>query len=232
MTGEPLLRIDDLSGGYGAGIVLRGLSETVAASEVVFVLGRNGVGKSTLMKLVMGFLSPAAGHLHFRGSDIAGLLPYQRAAAGIAYAPQERVVFDDLTVAENLTLMRPTRALTPFEPYFAAFPRLKERLGQHAGTLSGGEKKLLSLTRALSENHALVLLDEPTEGVQFEHVMTMARLIAEQKQRGVGFLIVEQNLTLVEAIADRLMVLDHGDVVLQDAAAAVSRDQIISHLTV
>lgn len=232
MSSEPLLRIDTLSGGYGAGIVLRGLSETVAAGEVVFVLGRNGVGKSTLMKLVMGFLAPAAGRLHFRGADIAGLLPYQRAAAGIAYAPQERVVFDDLTVAENLTLMRRTRALAPFEPYFTAFPRLKERLGQHAGTLSGGEKKLLSLTRALSEDHDLVLLDEPTEGVQFEHVMTMARLIAEQKQRGVGFLIVEQNLTLVEAIADRIMVLDHGDVVLQDAAAAVTRDQIISHLTV
>ncbi len=232
MNGEPLLRIDDLSGGYGAGIVLRGLSEAIAAGEAVFVLGRNGVGKSTLMKLVMGFLSPAAGSLHFRGKDMADLLPYQRATAGIAYAPQERVVFDDLTVAENLTLMRRARTLAPFDPYFAAFPRLAERLGQHAGTLSGGEKKLLSLTRALSENHDLVLLDEPTEGVQFEHVMTMARLIGEQKQRGVGFLIVEQNLTLVEAIADRLMVLDHGDVVLQDAAGAVTRDQIISHLTV
>jgi ABC-type branched-subunit amino acid transport system ATPase component len=232
MSSAPILRIDRLSGGYGAGIVLRGLSQTVAPGEAVFVLGRNGVGKSTLMKLVMGFLAPAGGSLHFRDRDIGGLLPHERADIGIAYAPQERVVFDDLTVAENLTLMRRARSLKPFAAYFDAFPRLAERLNQHAGTLSGGEKKLLSLTRALSENKELVLLDEPTEGVQYEYVMAMAALIADHKQRGAGFLIVEQNLTLVEAIGDRLIVLDHGDVVLQAAAGAVTRDEILAHLTV
>jgi ABC-type branched-subunit amino acid transport system ATPase component len=232
MSDAPTLRIDRLSGGYGAGIVLRGLSQTVEPGETVFVLGRNGVGKSTLMKLVMGYLAPAGGSLHFRGRDMAALMPHERADLGIAYAPQERVVFDDLTVAENLTLMRRSRSLKPFDAYFAAFPRLAERLSQHAGTLSGGEKKLLSLTRALSEDKELVLLDEPTEGVQYEYVMAMAALIADHKRRGAGFLIVEQNLTLVEAIGDRLIVLDHGDVVLEAAAGAVTRDDILAHLTV
>lgn len=229
---EAALTIQGLSGGYGSGIVLRGFSESVSAGEAVCVLGRNGVGKSTLLKLVAGFLKPASGSIVLRGRDLAGVGPARRVGAGLSYGPQERVVFDDLSVAENLTLMQPRAVMKPFAPYFGAFPRLAERLGQHAGTLSGGEKKLLSFTRVLSEETGLVLFDEPTEGVQYENVVRMADLINARKRGGTAFVIVEQNLGFVEAIADRVIVLDHGEVVLRGAAGSVSREDIVKHITI
>ncbi len=141
-------------------------------------------------------------------------------------------MFDDLSVGENLTLMRDTRSLAAFEPYMDVFPRLRERVGQHAGTLSGGEKKLLSLVRGLGEDNPLMLVDEPTEGVQYENVLRMADLINARKAKGTAFIVVEQNLGLVEAIADKLIVLDHGSVVLEGRANEVRRDDILRHLVV
>lgn len=232
MTGDRRLAFDDLTGGYGSGIVVRGISGAVAQGQVLCVLGRNGVGKSTLLKLLMGYLRPAGGSLRLGDEDLTALSPSERVRRGLSYCPQERVVFDDLTVAENLTLMGRSRSLAPFEHYFGVFPRLKERLRQHAGTLSGGEKKLLSLVRGLAEERPVVLLDEPSEGVQYENVQRMAELITERAGRDTAFVVVEQNLTLVDAIADHIIVMDHGESVLAGRAQDLDRAEILRHLTV
>jgi len=231
MTG-PLFEIDRISGGYGSGLVVRDVSISVGRGEAVCLLGRNGVGKSTLVKLACGFLRPASGLLRMAGQEITGRQPSDNLGVGLTYCPQERVVFDDLTVAENLTLMRNSRRLDDFERFFAVFPRLPERLRQHAGTLSGGEKKLLSFVRGLSEGANMIVIDEPTEGVQFENVVRMADLIASHKRAGKSFLVVEQNLTLVERIADRIVIMDHGEIVLSGASTDIDHEDILSHLSV
>lgn len=229
---QPLFEIDHVSGGYGSGLVVRDVSISVGPGEAVCLLGRNGVGKSTLVKLACGFLKPAGGAVRLSGQEITGRQPSDNIAAGLTYCPQERVVFDDLTVAENLTLMRDNRRLDAFDRFFQVFPRLSERRRQHAGTLSGGEKKLLSFTRGLAEGSRMVVIDEPTEGVQFENVVRMADLIVSHKQAGMSFLVVEQNLTLVERVADRIVIMDHGEVVHSGAAADIARGDILSYLTV
>jgi branched-chain amino acid transport system ATP-binding protein len=229
---QALFEIDRLSGGYGSGLVVRDVSLAVGRGEAVCLLGRNGVGKSTLVKLACGVLRPAGGTVTMAGREITGRPPSDNLGAGLTYCPQERVVFDDLTVAENLTLMRENRRLDAFDRFFQVFPRLSERRRQHAGTLSGGEKKLLSFVRGLAEGADMVVIDEPTEGVQFENVVRMADLIQSHKQAGMSFLVVEQNLTLVERVADRIVIMDHGDVVHSGAAADMARDEILSYLTV
>ncbi len=229
---EVLFAIDRLCGGYGSGLVVREASIAVGRGEAVCLLGRNGVGKSTLVKLACGFLRPESGTVKLAGREITGQPPSNNRGAGLTYCPQERVVFDDLTVAENLTLMREDRRLDAFDRFFEVFPRLSERRRQHAGTLSGGEKKLLSFARGLSEGADMVVIDEPTEGVQFENVVRMADLIQSHKQAGMSFLVVEQNLTLVERVADRIVIMDHGEVVYSGAAADIGRDDILAHLTV
>ncbi|MGH8686746.1 MAG: ABC transporter ATP-binding protein [Burkholderiales bacterium] len=222
----PQFAFEDVCGGYGGSIVVRGVSGAVAAGEVLCVLGRNGVGKSTLLRLLHGFLPLARGRVRYAGRDLAGLDPARRAALGISFAPQERIVFEDLTVRENLSLMRAGR---PPEA-LARFPRLAERLGQRAGTLSGGERKLLSLVRVLAEARPVALLDEPSEGVQAENVRAMAALIGERKAAGAAFVIVEQNLALVEAVADRYLILDQGRVVRDGAREGLRRAELAAHL--
>jgi urea transport system ATP-binding protein len=232
MSAAPLFEIDHVSGGYGSGLVVRDVSLSVVRGEAVCLLGRNGVGKSTLVKLACGLLKPESGRVRMADAEISGQPPSDNRAAGLTYCPQERVVFDDLTVAENLTLMRANRRLDDFDGYFQVFPRLSERRRQHAGTLSGGEKKLLSFVRGLAEASPMVVIDEPTEGVQFENVVRMTDLIAARKREGTAFLIVEQNLTLVERVADRIVIMDHGEVVFSGDAADVARGEILAYLTV
>ena len=228
----PAFEFSGVTGGYGASVVVRGLDGRVAAGEALCVLGRNGVGKSTLLKLLYGFLPLRAGQVRSQGVDLAGLEPARRSRRGIAFCPQERVVFDDLTVRDNLTLMDPARRLDRLDPYFRRFPRLPERLGQRAGTLSGGERKLLSFVRGLAEDRPVTLLDEPSEGVQREHVRHMAELIADRKAAGRAFVIVEQNWILVDAVADHFLVLDQGRAVLAGGRADVTREAIVAHLRI
>jgi urea transport system ATP-binding protein len=231
MTAERLA-FADITGGYGSTTVVRNVTGAATSGEVLCVLGRNGVGKSTLMKLLLGYLPCRSGRVLLEGKPILQLDPSARRRSGMTYCPQERPVFDDLSVRDNLTLMRPTRQLSAFRSYFDRFPILERRLTQHAGTLSGGEKKILSFVRGLAEDQPVVLLDEPSEGVQWENILHMSATIAEKKATGTAFIVVEQNLAFAERIADRYLVMDQGRAVLEGSSSAITRDRILGHLHV
>jgi ABC-type branched-subunit amino acid transport system ATPase component len=232
MSAVPRLAFEAVAGGYGDIDVVRGVSGAVEAGEVLCVIGRNGVGKSTLLKLLFGELACRAGTVRFEGRKVHGLDATARRALGIGYCPQERPVFDDLSVRDNLTLMRADRRVEAFEPLFRQFPVLGRRLSQHAGTLSGGEKKLLSFARGHAEAQPLLLIDEPSEGVQWENILHMAALIDEAKAAGRALVVVEQNLAFAERIADRYLVIDQGRAVLDGRAGEIGRERLLAHLHV
>ncbi len=227
-----VLQFEGLSGGYGTAEVVRDASGAVAAGEVLCIIGRNGVGKSTLVKMVCGHLRCRQGRILFNGRPIDALDATGRRRAGISYCPQERPVFDDLNVRDNLTLMRPDRSVDVFAPCFERFPILSRRLTQPAGTLSGGEKKLLSFTRAWAEAQPLWVLDEPSEGVQWENILHMQALIEARCAQGTGFVLVEQNLAFAERIASRYLVLEQGRVTLAGPADGIDRAALVEHLKV
>jgi urea transport system ATP-binding protein len=228
----PRLVFDSVTGGYGSTMIVRDLSGKAIAGEALCVLGRNGVGKSTLMKLLLGYLRCWRGRVLLDGEPIDALDPSGRHHAGLSYCPQERPVFDDLSVRDNLTLMRASRRLTPFRRYFDRFPILERRLNQHAGTLSGGEKKMLSFVRGLAEDQPVVLLDEPSEGVQWENILHMEALIAEKKAAGTAFIVVEQNLAFAERMADQYLVMDQGRAMLEGPRSQIDRHRVLAHLHV
>ncbi|WP_439517409.1 ABC transporter ATP-binding protein [Hydrogenophaga sp.] len=219
--------------GYGDTMVLRGVSGRVAPGRVLGVLGRNGVGKTTLLRALAGFLPLAGGQVQWAGRDLRGVAPHRRLAQGIAYAPQEEVVFAELSVQENLWLHLPERQGDRYAALLAQFPRLAERMGQRAGSLSGGERKLLSFTRTLGLRADLSLMDEPTEGVQPENIERMAALLRQRcDEAGAAFIVVEQNLSFLMSVADDVLVLDHGDCVLQGAVSTLAREALEAHLVV
>ena len=191
MTNQ-ILDVKGLSGGYDDLIIVKDITLRVSSGQVVSLTGRNGVGKSTLMKLISGTLKFTNGTVFFLNSDIQKIAKHKRFDLGMSYAPQESIVFDELSLEENLTLHYEDSSLERYERLFKRFPRLEERLAQKAGTLSGGEKKLLSFSRTIAEPTKLVLLDEPTEGVQSDNIDLMSEVINEEKSKGRGFLIVDQ----------------------------------------
>lgn len=227
-----LLEFEGLVGGYSSAPVLHELSGAVERGQVLCVIGRNGVGKSTLMKLLFGYLRCWRGRISLAGRSIEALEPSERRRLGISYCPQERPVFDDLSLRDNLLLASADGSLRAFEPFFEHFAILSQRLGQHAGTLSGGEKKILSFARGLGEGQPLVLLDEPSEGVQWENILRMHELIEQRKAAGAAFVVVEQNVAFAERIADRYLVVDQGRQVLAGSRAEIGREQLIAHLQV
>jgi len=232
MSTVPRLAFDALAGGYGELEVVRDVTGAVAEGEVLCVIGRNGVGKSTLLKMLFGAVACRAGSVRFEGREVLALDATARRALGISYCPQERPVFDDLSVRDNLTLMRADRRVDALEPMFARFPVLGRRLSQLAGTLSGGEKKMLSFARGYAEAQSLLLLDEPSEGVQWENILHMAALVDEAKAAGRSLVVVEQNLAFAERIADSYLVVDQGRVVLEGRAREVGRERLLEHLHV
>ena len=187
------------------------IRDRIHSGQAISITGRNGVGKSTLLKLIFGNLMPYQGEVNFLNSNLEKIASHKRLDLGISYAPQENIVFDNLTLEENLTLHYEESNLKHYQSLFEKFPRLRERLDQKAGTLSGGEKKLLSFSRVLAEPSKLILLDEPTEGVQSDNIELMAQIIREEKLKGRGFLIVDQNLTFLEAFNDIMHLIDHGE---------------------
>ncbi len=226
------LAFEALTGGYGTTTIVRDLTGAANSGEVLCVLGRNGVGKSTLMKLLFGYLPCRRGQVLFDGKPVSQLDPSARRRSGMTYCPQERPVFDDLSVRDNLTLMRASRQLGAFRRYFDRFPILERKLTQHAGTLSGGEKKMLSFVRGLAEDQPIILLDEPSEGVQWENILHMIATISEKKAAGAAFVVVEQNLSFAERIADRYLIMDQGRAVLEGSSSVIDRGQILAHLHV
>lgn len=228
----PLLRFDDLSGGYGTTVVVRSISGMVEAGKALCVLGRNGVGKTTLMRLLSGHLPSRSGSIAFAGADVGADPPHRRRQRGMIYCPQDRPVFDNLTVKDNLTLSFGDATLERYRPFFSAFPILERRLRQLAGTLSGGERKILSFVRGLSEDGPLLLLDEPSEGVQHENIDRMADFISQAKAAGRGLLIVEQNLAFALQVADTILVIDHGESVLEGSAEDITQKEILTHMHV
>lgn len=218
--------------GYGDTVVIRGVSGEVQPGEVLAVVGRNGVGKSTLLKALAGQLPLTSGAITWNGTDISPNALYSRLGLGIAYTPQDNVVFGELSVADNLWLHLNDRKTGRYQDLFEQFPLLRNRLGQRAGSLSGGERKLLSFTRTLGLEARLSMLDEPTEGVQPENIERMAAAVNQRKAKGASFIIVEQNLEFVSAIATKVIVLDHGEVVLQGSYPEIGREQIEQHMVV
>jgi ABC-type branched-subunit amino acid transport system ATPase component len=213
----PLLELRDVEASYGPTRVLHGLSLAVEPGAAVAVLGRNGAGKTTAMRTIMGFVVPDRGQVRFDGTDISTVPTHRRAALGIGYVPQGRRLFPRLTVEENLLSGRVGRAgdgAEVFAAIYDAFPKLRERARQKAGTLSGGEQQMVAFGRAVAMQPRLLLLDEPSEGLAPVVVDSLiASLLALQKALGFGIVLVEQNLTVAFEVAPRAVVMERGEVV-------------------
>jgi branched-chain amino acid transport system ATP-binding protein len=210
---RPVLEIQDVHTYYGESHVLQGVSLHVAEGEVLAILGRNGMGKTTLIRSVIGFTPPRRGTVRFKGEDITRWPSYRMVGTGMALVPQGRRVFPSLTVRENLEVARSGGGRWTIERVHALFPRLAERARNRASKLSGGEQQMLAIARALMTNPDLLLLDEPTEGLAPLLVREVGRVIQELKREGLSILLVEQNLPLALSAADRTHILSRGQIV-------------------
>jgi branched-chain amino acid transport system ATP-binding protein len=226
------LDINNLQAGYGNIKVLRGVNFSAAAGEVVTILGRNGTGRSTTCKAIMGLLPGSSGKVALGGIDLSTLPSHLIARAGIGYVPEERLVFHTLTVEENLRMgaKAPAHSGTPtwnMEDLYALFPRLKERRHVKAGFLSGGEQQMLSMFRTLMGNPSMILIDEPTEGLAPKIVDLVADTIVEMRRRGLGVMLLEQKLALTFRVTDRVLVMGHGEIVFSGTTAQFRADDSI-----
>ncbi len=224
---EGLLRVEGLEAGYGSARVLQGISLSVGAGEVVGLLGRNGMGKTTALKSVLGLVRVFRGSVRFRGRELTRRPAHAIPRLGVGYVPQGRRVFPELSVRENLLLGLRGRegeragrpeAAPEWERVLGLFPALRERLHQRAGTLSGGEQQMLAIARALLGRPKLLLLDEPTEGLMPSLVGRTEELLLELKAQDLGLLVAEQRLETALRVCDRLYVLEKGQVVWEGAA--------------
>jgi branched-chain amino acid transport system ATP-binding protein len=222
-----LLQLRDVHAYYGKSHVLDGVSLSIGTGEIVSLLGRNGSGRSTTVKTVMG-LTDAHGTLRWRGESVLGLRPFEIARRGIAYVPESRDVFPRLTVHQNLLLgeqkARRGEPRWPIADLYALFPRLKERQHVEAGVLSGGEQQMLTLCRALRGEPELLMVDEPTEGLAPQIVEQVAQLLLEFQRRGGAVLLVEQKLTIALQVSQRCLVMGRGRVVFEGTPAQLRAD--------
>ncbi len=223
-----LLQVEGLDGWYGRAQALFGVGLILAEGEVVALLGRNGAGKSTTFKAIAGLLGRSRGRVSLGGIDVSGLPTPARVRLGLAYVPEDRRIFADLTVEENLEVgrqpPRPGTAPWTAERLFALFPNLAEMRRRRGGAMSGGEQQMLSIARALMGNPRLVLLDEPSEGLAPKIVEDMALAILTLKREGLSILLSEQNLHFAKLISDRAVVIDRGHVRLAGTVAEISAD--------
>ena len=233
-----LLSVENLRAYYGRAQILFDVSLNVGRGEVVALMGRNGAGKSTTFKALMGHLDRIAGRVDFMGGDIVGLPTHRIARLGIGYVPEDRRIFPELTVMENLEVgRRPKRPELPEwtpDALFKVFPNLPEMLHRPAARMSGGEQQMLTVARTLMGNPLVVLLDEPSEGVAPVIVERMARMITELKQHGVAILVSEQNLHFAEAVSDRAYVIEKGHIRFSGTMKELAGNEEIrrSYLTV
>jgi branched-chain amino acid transport system ATP-binding protein len=226
MNASPVLSLQDVVAGYGPTTVLDGLSFDVHAGERLAMIGRNGVGKTTALRAVMGLVPMRRGRLHFMGKDITNLLPHQRAELGLGYVPQTRDIFPSLTVEENLVAGLKHRPRSALDEAYTLFPRLAERRRNGGTQLSGGEQQMLSVARALLGQPQLLLLDEPLEGLAPLIRQELLRAFAHMaRQTGIATIIVEQQVDEALHYAQRAVILDHGTVVHEGGAAELLEDE-------
>lgn len=225
----PLLQFENIVGGYGDTEIISGISGSVYSGHVLGVFGRNGVGKTTLSKLLAGALPLFSGSVILKGTPLSHHASYVRRRYGVGYMPQTSMVFDSLTVQENLSLARSTQEI---DDYLAAFPRLSERMNQLAGSMSGGERKILAFVRTMLEDTSVIILDEPTEGVQPENIDKMRECIAHRQQQGTAFVLVEQNMEMLMTTANGYLGIDSGRTVFTGDRESTHRDEILSILSV
>ncbi|ANN70320.1 ABC transporter ATP-binding protein [Bordetella bronchialis] len=226
-----LLRVEDLHAHYGKSHVLHGVNLRMREGEVVSLVGRNGSGRSTTMKTIMGLVAPSAGRILLKGRDLAGARPYAICRAGIAYVPEEREVFANLTVDENLRMGEqppvPGAHRWTVEQMFDYFPRLKERRNTKAGSMSGGEQQMLTICRSLLGNPLVILVDEPTEGLAPKLVAQVAECIQDMQRKGVSVLLVEQKLAIALKVSTRVFVMGHGRIVYEGTPAELSANEAL-----
>ena len=232
-----MLDVNAIDQYYGGSHTLRGVSLSLRQGECLALLGRNGVGKTTLLKCVMGVLPVAHGNIAFDGADVTRLAPHQRAARGMAYVPQGRDIFARLTVEENILMgmaTKPTaRARRIKEEVYELFPVLRTMLSRRGGDLSGGQQQQLAIARALVAEPKLIILDEPTEGIQPSIIKDIARVIHMLRQRGdIAILLCEQYFDFARELADHFVVLSRGVVVARGDRAAIDGEDVRRHLSV
>ncbi|MFL5276037.1 MAG: urea ABC transporter ATP-binding subunit UrtE [Myxococcales bacterium] len=230
-----MLQIRGLTQYYGGSNVLRGIDLDVPKGSCVALLGRNGVGKTTLLRCIMGMLPVRSGTIGFEGKDVTRLSPYERARRGIGYVPQGREIFPRLTVAENIAVGESAargRESAPLDELFALFPALSAMRNRRGGDLSGGQQQQLAIVRALVGRPSLLLLDEPTEGIQPSIVKDIERVLRLLQGRGMTILLVEQYVEFARALAQEYAILDRGEVVGRGRVADLRPEEMRRHLAV
>jgi urea transport system ATP-binding protein len=230
----PMLAISDLHSAYGQSEVLHGLDIAVAPGEIVAVMGRNGMGKTTLMKTLMGIVPTRAGRVTVDGQDITGLRSHERVAKGIAYVPQGRLIFSTMTVQENIeTGLTVTNERKVPQDLYTMFPVLLEMKARRGGNLSGGQQQQLAIARALASRPKVLLLDEPTEGIQPSIIREMGRTLKKiRDERGLSIVVSEQVLSFALDVADRVLVIENGSIVHEADRADVDEARISRFLSV
>lgn len=229
-SNEVLLELKDVKSSYGKVAVLRDLSFRLYQGESLAILGRNGVGKTSTLKTIMGLLKCQSGTIHFEGKPINTIAPYQIPRMGVGYVPQGRGLFPNLTVRENLYLGYKKEGAPDLSDYiFERFPRLKERLDQLAGTLSGGEQQMLSIARILLMHPKIILLDEPTEGIMPILVAEIRDEIKRINGAGIGILLVEQNVQTAIRLCSRILVMDKGSIIFEAKTDDVRSNPEVLH---
>ena len=238
-TGTPLLQVQGLNQYYGGSHILRGVALEARVGEITVILGRNGVGKTTLLKSLMGVVGVKAGSVTLAGADITRLPAYERVRAGIGYVPQGREIFGRLTVDENLRMglaSRPGR--TPLPPaLFELFPVLRQMIGRRGGDLSGGQQQQLAIARALAAGPRLLMLDEPTEGIQPSIIKDIGRALQKLAREGLdgqpmAVLLVEQYYDFAEELADQYLVMERGEIVMRGRGADMQADGVKARLAI
>lgn len=235
---DSVLSLQNISGWYGESHVLHNVNLDVKKGEVVSLIGRNGAGRTTILRAIMGMLDKRTGTLKIKGRDMSNVAPHRMASSGLGYCPEERGIFSSLTCEENLLLPPVTQANSGMamsvDEIYAMFPNLKERANSRGTLLSGGEQQMLALARILRTGSDILLLDEISEGLAPVIVQTLARVIEKLKARGFTILIVEQNFRFIAPLADRFFVIEHGQVIeeIQQAELAMRMNEIRTFLGV